>query len=103
MREIYNKLAEVFKPILDLPYGDKIAHILVFGLLSIGSLLLPRISVISFIMFAVMLGIIWEMMTHITGISKFSIKDIIANAIGGFIMGMTFYFLVGIPFYIWIY
>lgn len=103
IQTIYSKLAKVFKPILDLPYGDKIAHMIVFGLLSPMSLTLPRVSVISFMMFAVMVGLVWEMITHVTGISTVNLWDLVADAVGGFLVGILFYVLINIPFYASLY
>ncbi len=101
MNNIYNYLAEVFKPILDIPYGDKLIHFVFFGLIGLVALSLPRESAVSIAMFSAFAGIIWEMIWHFVGRSVFDWKDVLADFAGGLVTGSIAYLYIDkLRFYI---
>ena len=100
MREVYNNLADMFRPVLSLPYGDKMVHFVAFGLVGLIAFLLPRLSVVSIVVVATALGAACEIAWDFFGISKMDPWDVAADFAGGLFFGLLAMLVVGIPFFV---
>ena len=96
MKEIYDRLANIFKPVLNIQYGDKILHAMIFGSIGFFVLLLPEPTILYALALTMTTGLLWEISATLSNISKIDLLDLVADLVGGLITsGVLFYF--GIP------